>query len=219
MNDLTVIYYTANRISDYFAESVRKNIRETSGGIPIISVSHKPIDFGQNICIGTHHPTGYLIYTQIMIAATFAETEFVVCCEDDSLYVEEHFTKRPSPGAFTYNVNRWNADGPYYYYRPRAGMCMCIANRDLLLINLHQRFIKFPRPIDKIANFGEPGRKDALLGLPQPPLETFTTEIPCLTFNHYDSTGGKRRILRADKLCDTLPHWGPASELWKKIHG
>ena len=222
MNDLTVIHYTANRIPDHFAESVRANILQVAGDIPIISVSHKPLSFGKNICIGVWPPSAYMTYQQVLIAAMFAETKYVVCCEDDSLYVPEHFTKRPSEGKFAYNIHRWNVDStPLYYYRSRCGMCMCIAERDLLVQTLCQRFTKFPRvlPREQLAAFGEPGRKDALFGLPQPPLEIFTTEIPCLTFNHRNSMGGKRKLLRNDKICDTLPFWGPASELWQKIHG
>lgn len=222
MDDITIIYYTANRISEYFANNVRANIIEVSGGAPIISVSHKPIDFGKNICVGSYQPSAYRIYQQILVAAMFAETEYIVCCEDDSLYTEEHIRFKPSTKeTFAYNINRWNVGPLQYFYRARCGMCMCVAPRDALVKVLCTRFAKFPQvlPREQLVGFGEPGRKDYILGLETPPLQTFTTEIPCLTFNHRDSTGGMRKILRKDGLCETLPFWGSATELWKKVHG
>lgn len=222
MGDLTVLYYTANRISDFFAESIRNDIKRLAGEAPIISVSFKPIDFGRNICIGDCGiPSAYLIYQQILIGAMFADTKYIICCEDDSMYTSEHFLKRPKEGHFAYNVNRWNVNPNMYYYRRRAGMCMCIAERDLLVQTLHQRFAKFPCRLLRLelVNWGEPGRRDVHLGLPQPPLEVFETSEPTLTFNHRDSCGGARKVLTSDKVCDELPAWGLASDLWKKVHG
>jgi len=48
----TIIYYTANREDERFEQVIRENILRVSEGLPIISVSQKPIDFGQNICVG-----------------------------------------------------------------------------------------------------------------------------------------------------------------------
>ena len=52
MFDITAIYYTVNYISDYFAENIKKQILKVIDDMPLISVSQKPIDFGQNICVG-----------------------------------------------------------------------------------------------------------------------------------------------------------------------
>ena len=50
MNDLTLLYYTANKIPETFGQNVRNHLLSLfPEGIPIISVSHKPIDFGKNI--------------------------------------------------------------------------------------------------------------------------------------------------------------------------
>jgi hypothetical protein len=48
----TIIFYTGNTEKESFEKKVRDNILKVSNGIPIISVSQKPIYFGTNICVG-----------------------------------------------------------------------------------------------------------------------------------------------------------------------
>ena len=215
----TILYYTANLISDFFAENVRDHLR--SFGLPIVSVSHKPIDFGENICIGEAEVSNYTVYRQILIGAQRAETKYVVCCEDDSLYVPEHFTVEPPEDTLVYNNNRWNLNTYFYYYRDRAGMCMCVAPRELMIEVLEKRFEKYPEPIErrKFKGFGEPGRYEDLLGLPPVKMETFKTADPTVTFNHRPSLGGKRRILKTDLIEQTIEPWGKAYDLWCKYYG
>ena len=105
--DLTVIYYTANLISDYFADNVRKKLLEVLGDTPLISVSQKPIDFGENICVGEIGASNYNVYFQILKGAKAAKTRYVMMAEDDTLYPPEHFLQRPPVGSFAYNLNRW----------------------------------------------------------------------------------------------------------------
>ena len=52
MAETTVIYYTDNSIDEKLMKFCQKNILEAAQGKPIISVSQKPIDFGENICVG-----------------------------------------------------------------------------------------------------------------------------------------------------------------------
>jgi len=226
MNDATIIYYTANVIPEFFANNVRDSIiKESRGEIPIISVSHKPIDFGKNICVGDIKISQYNIYKQLLIGAKEADTEFIICCEDDSLYNWEHFNYRPKPGTFAYNLNRWVA---YYhirdarggfFHRNRAGMCMCICYRDLLIEALEERFAKCPILEETpLQFFGEPGRKENHLGVTVQKIDRFRTEIPTLTFSHAESLGKRRRILESDMLADDLPYWGNGTDLWMRIH-
>lgn len=221
MTDLTILHYTANKIPLHFADKVRQNIVEVSQGCPIISVSHEPINFGLNVCIGRHQPSTWWIYQQILIGAMLAETPYVACCEDDSLYTIEHLSFRPPLDTFAYNIHRYQANRRCYFYRGRAGMCMCIAPRDLLVSTLCTRFAKFPRPLSKpeLTGFGEPGRKDNLLGLVRPKIMVFETKIPTITFNHHESMGGLRMRLASDIVYVDHPYWGPAKNLWRNIHG
>ena len=63
MNDLTILYYTANKIPEHFANSVRADLlRVTEKKIPIISISQKPITFGMNSCVGEIGASAYNVY-------------------------------------------------------------------------------------------------------------------------------------------------------------
>lgn len=250
MNDLTILYYTSNRISDEFARNIRfliwRNSRQmglipnpalipnppeadlkayaTSDGPPIISVSQKPISFGHNICIGDIGSSVYNVYRQILIAAQEAQTQWVVCCEDDTLYAPEHFRWRPmDDSVFYYNMNRWwiEPEG-VFRWRDRTGMCACICSRELLIDALTERFEKFPEPMTERKQYngwGEPGRYDKNLGLIQRKAVYFQTNDPIVTFNHKDSLGGLRRTNPGDKLQNELFPWGDGKTLWSVIHG
>ena len=73
MNDLTIIFYTANHISDYFMANIQKQLLKAIGDTPIISVSHKPMKFGQNICVGEIGRSTYNLYKQVLIGAKYAK--------------------------------------------------------------------------------------------------------------------------------------------------
>ena len=224
MSDLTLLYYTANLISDFFASNIIEHLLRITNGVPIVSISHKPMVLGKNICVGDIGISSWNIYYQILLGAKEAATKYVACCEDDSLYVPEHFEYRPKEDEFAYNVHRWNVNPmSYFYKRNRPGMCMCIAPTDLMVKTLETRFEKYTKEeysgIEKIPFFGEPGRYEIMLGLPVVKRVHFTTELPTLTFNHRPSYGGVRRLLPTDTVKEELPHWGRASDLWKGIYG
>lgn len=226
MNDLTLVYYSACKISDFFANNIRYPLWKysTRKNVPIVSVTQKPIDFGENICVGDIGISVWNIYYQILLGAKSAKTKFIACCEDDSLYTSNHFSFRPREDEFAYNVHRWNVQSNLYYYRSnRPGMCMCVAPRDLMIQTLEIRLEKYPKELcantKHIQYFGEPGRYESQLGLPIVKRFHFTTRTPTLTFNHRPSYGGARRLLTTDVLKDELPYWGKSSDLWRRIHG
>ena len=228
MNDLTLLYYTSNRISDFFGNNIRNHLLSLfPEKVPIISVSHKPMDFGENICVDGFEVSIYNIYKQILIGAKAAKTKYVACCEDDALYTREHFEFRPGNNAFAYNLSRWHINRDFYFYRPRAGMHTCIAPTDLMIPTLETRFEKYPNLLDRMEcgriRFAEPGRSEETLELPLVRLKRFETKPPVLVFNHRPSIGGVRRVYfegsRRDILADTLDYWGPAADLWSNMHG
>lgn len=243
--DLTLLYYTANRISYAFQQNV---ISELPSNVlpdpemtadecdqlpPIITISHKPMQWGRNIWIGDKPPSIWRVYQNILIGAKAATTPFVACCEDDTLYVPEHFTYRPLPDVFGYNRNRWvitrrlSDDGrsrtAFYYWRERTQMAMCIAPTELLIETLEERFAKFPQEVPddvaKRAGWGEPGRYERNLGITLRRRVYFHTAEPCVTFNHSASLMGRRQVQDTDIVREDLPPWGNANELWNRIYG
>jgi len=109
----TIIYYTDSKLERTLADAVRRNLAEVSGPIPIISVSQKPLRFGDNICVGEKPRSTQSMYEQILIGAEAApEGSIIYLCEHDVFYHSSHFAKLPKDkGAFYFNTNR-------YYWRP-----------------------------------------------------------------------------------------------------
>jgi hypothetical protein len=221
---LTLLYYTANRVNDSFAEKVRERLLRSSDTLPIISVSQKPIDFGQNICLGELGFSPYHLYRQVLEGAKAARTTFVAFCEDDTLYPLQHFlTLPPTEDAFYYNTQRWWLESSgVFRHRTRTSGCACIAPRALLIDTLEKRFEKYPEPPPgrwAWRHFGEPGRIERKIGLDPVKLTRYQTQHAVVTVNHRDSLGGKRRMDREhDTFADELPIWGSAAELWEELY-
>jgi hypothetical protein len=104
-DDLTVIYYTANREDPVFEERIRRTLQETSEGIPIISVSQKPIALGTNICVGDVGWSMHNGYRQLQLGAKAATTRFVCTAESDCLYPPEYFQYQPESDTVSYKVS------------------------------------------------------------------------------------------------------------------
>ena len=91
--DLTVIYYTNNLEKPEFEGRIQKTLKESTDslGVPIISVSQKPIDFGKNICVGGVGASSQNAFRQLQIGAMEAKTRFVCPAEADFLHPREYF--------------------------------------------------------------------------------------------------------------------------------
>jgi hypothetical protein len=222
VSEITLLYYTANLISEPFAQQVRDHLRTVSGkGLWIISISHKPIDFGENLVLQDAVPSFYNLYKQILMGVQQARTPFVACCEDDALYTAEHFSHRPPENKIAYNMNKWGLDRTRFYYRRRVNMSNCIAPTALLREVLERRYAKYPVAFptdDRLRALLEPGKYEQFEDFPHVEVERFDTNIPIITFNHRDNIGGVRRIGNRDILQAELPYWGNAAELWQKFY-
>jgi len=91
----TVIYYSSNNENPVFEQKIMDNIKLQVGDCPIISVTHKPVDLGKNICIGDKPICYSNSFKQLLIGLKEARTEFCVACEADVLYPPEYFNFTP----------------------------------------------------------------------------------------------------------------------------
>ena len=143
--DLTVIYYSSNREKPDFEEMIQKTILKTIGDTPLISVSHKPMNFGKNICVGDVGLSDYNIYRQMQIGCLEAKTKYVCTAESDCLY--------PPTGYFDYSPpENWTAGhytnmyilwkGSHIFKQKAFSLCALYANREYLLS-------RFSRSIDE----------------------------------------------------------------------
>ena len=221
--DLTLLYYTASIIEEYLADNVRKHLLEVTGKkFPIVSVSQKPLEFGDNICMGTIGQSYYNCYKQVLVGARKVKTKFVAMCEDDTLYSMEHFTHRPKGKAISYNRNMWYAEDIAYWYRGWVGMCTGIVETNYLLKYLETRYKMYPEE-SKIQNqkdFQELGVCDDKFGLSNAKREIFETKIPIVTFNFSKSLGGKKWSWAHPPIIKKgLEFYGNAYDLKKKFWG
>jgi hypothetical protein len=222
MEDLTILYYSANIISNEFAEKVRNHLLSVVGDTPIISITRKPIDFGKNLCIGEVQPSVWYIYKQVLIGAMEAKTKYVACAEDDTLYSESHFNTRPPDDTFIYNEGHYDLWKDHFIQRNRKNMSTCIATRDLMVDTLTKRFEKYPKFLDSLKRetkgFAEPGRYEWYLKLPPVKIGGFSSEVPPIVFWHRDSLGGVRKLGSKDVVFTELPFWGKAIDLWNNYY-
>jgi len=124
-----IIYYTDNQLDEKIMKKCQAQLMKVeSSTLPIVSVSLKPIDFGQNFTVEGER--GYLTVTkQIIKALKESTSDIVFFCEHDVLYHPSHFDfTPPKKEVFYYNMNSWMlraADGHclYYDHRSLSGMC------------------------------------------------------------------------------------------------
>jgi hypothetical protein len=221
-SDITLIHYTANRIHPEFARNVQNHLLEvTKNQYPIISVSQKPMDFGDtNILVGEIGYSNYNIYLQILIGLRETKTEYVACSEDDTLYCPEHFQYRPPLDKIAYNMNRWNiTPSGVIYYRERAVMSQCIASTSILRKHLEQRYDNYPEFQERMEKYwGEPSRYDESMKCDPVQFELFKTETPTLVFKHRDSLGSVRNRRDTDEIVQELPPYGKAVDILARFY-
>jgi len=226
--DLTIIYLTANKISDFFGENCRKQLLKAADEMPIISVSLKPIDFGQNICIGDSEPSAWNIYYQVLLGAREAKTKYIGIAEDDVLYSWEHYHHwRPADDVIGYNMSKWGiytwSEPPEFSFTRRKNNTSMIAPTKFIIEALEERFAKYPKGTPYPAQWwGEVGKYDTKLGLKRRTIKEFWTATPNIVFTHEDALGmkglGKRKRMGMIRAYE-IPYWGRAEDvvrLWSK---
>lgn len=216
MPDVTIIYYTSNYEDESFERKVRENLLENCGGLPIISVSQKPVDFGKNICVGDVGHTYFNMYRQILTGTKAAKTSYVALAESDFLYPEKYFSFSPKDAdVYRYN-NVWIVykNPKIYSYRRKihSGGAQ-IFRREYLIDIIEKNLQGKPMWSDKEVVIRD-RRGFEMFNVP---FELFGDDIPCISFktgngmrNHTTVLHGKNNI----KI--KLPYWGHIRDLRQK---
>lgn len=226
MGELTVIYYTCNVIPEAFAEKARYYLDVARGDLPLISVSHKPMDYGHNIVVDLER-SHFNIYRQALIGAKAATTPYIALCEDDVFYSQAHFKYRPSPGKFAYNLGAWSLftwGEPMYTHKGkvRRNLNSLICERELFIEAMEERFAKYPNPQGQHLKdiWAEPGKYERQLGVTVRETEEYYANPPNLVFSHADELSfyglGTRKRVGEFRAYD-IPFWGPAKQILREI--
>ncbi len=170
MSDLTVIYYSDNKLDWEIEKKCVEQLKKSAHNHRIVSVTQKPMDIGDNICIGDIGSSWLNLYKQLQIGVEAATTKYIATAENDCLYTEEHFDFRPpKDDVFYYNENIWfvqwkgnhpELDGMYStYWEERRALSQLICTREELLKSLNARLELLNEHGDEVKKIyqGEPG--------------------------------------------------------------
>ena len=211
----TVVYYTDHHCDQRILETAEAKLRASSDGVPILSVSQKPMDLGRNIVVNAERSTRTM-YEQILAGIEASDTDLVFLAEHDCLYPPEHFAFDPGrQDSFYFNRNQWFliADtGKAIRYDSRCNATMC-CYRPVFVRWLKRRL----RKIDKYGGYqgrwghtpGAPGDNSSIAW------EWFETQTPIVNIRHADCLSkirakpedfrsGKRAMTQASEI----PGWG-----------
>ena len=166
----TIIHITDNSLAPEIAGLCQRVLLREARGIPIISVSQRPLDFGRNICVGEIGRNWISLYKQLLAGIEAAQTEWVVVAEHDCLYTHEHLSYQPDDASvFWYNHNCWlvqwggnhpELNGMYSYWPQSLAMSQLICEKHLLRAAIVERLniLEHGGTMDRnFLGYGEPG--------------------------------------------------------------
>lgn len=225
MTSKGIVYYTDSRLNDKYAIPVRKQLNKI--GLPIVSASLLPLDFGINITFTATR--GYMtMFEQILAALQLSESEIIFFAEHDILYHPSHFDFYPvQDNVFYYNQNVWKvraSDGHALHYlcSQTSGLC---AYRQLLIEHYSKR-IEYIKDNGYSSKIGfEPGTHNRIPEL-SGKSDVWMSEYPNIDIRHDDNLTTSR--WRKDQFrnqkytegwteSDTIPGWGTLDEVLKMI--
>jgi hypothetical protein len=208
-NDLTVIYYTSNRERPEFEAKIRTSLLEVIGDLPLISVSQKPLDFGENICVGDVGVSTHNVFRQFQVGAKAAKTKFVIAAEADCLYPKEYFEFVPEKDDTLYTpfpafvLFAMRGSRKLYARRTNFSDFGSTGYREHIISRVNRQLGgRKWRPKDGvILHFGRIGKH-----------EEFKVPIPPIAFKTDSGMHTKTPHVRKDKVYE-LPFWGKSHAL------
>lgn len=220
MDDLTVMYITANEMPKGWMDFQLKHLISSIGSAPVVSVSREPMRFGTNLLDAEPQKSYWNIYRQMLRAAKAAKTIYVAMAEDDTLYSKEHFTQfRPALDQVSYNRSRWSLFcwDPVFCLRQRVSNCTLIAPRQLLIEALQEREDKYPDGNDYAGEVGRPIVARTLGVTDYKAVDWFST-VPVIQLNHpqgIDETQQRQWKKHGQIKAYHIPYWGKSRNIAK----
>jgi hypothetical protein len=192
-----IIYYTNNaRLDPPIIPMAQRFISES--GLPIVSVSLKPINFGKNIVLEGKKSGVYTWCLQIITALENSTADQIFFCEHDYLYHKSHFNFiLERDDTYYYNTNVWR----WRYHTEKVVTCDDIKSLSGLCCNrkLALEFFNFYRSIldknqvDKeskkqprfVREMGfEPGNVNEKFGFPKRSVASWKSDFPNIDIRH-----------------------------------
>lgn len=196
-----------------FEENIKRHLLEQIDGLPLISVSQKPIDFGKNICVGDVGISGHNAFRQLQLGVQEAKTKYICTAESDMVYPKEYFDFVPPRDDFFYIAMPlyvlFNQRGFKRKFSPkdRGSESAMVASRDLVLGRMEIMF----RGWDM---WGPIGGEVFLLRKQK--FEYFYIN-PVITFKT-DQNMHRRTPHDAKTKLDEIPYWGNIGDVIRKFN-
>jgi hypothetical protein len=206
MNDATILYYTSNREKPDFEKRVQENLLKVCGDLPIISISHYPINLGKNICVGDVGTSGFNMFRQVQIGLMEAKTTFIISAESDCLYPPDYFTFRPEKIDECYrdsNLYVMPDARDFFFYKKEGATHAQIVGREYYLNRLNELFKDAPQWSVEEKNFPkERCRKEDIFDH----IEYWHSENPVFQIKTHR---GMRYYTHSDRTpISEIPYWG-----------
>lgn len=213
-----IIYYTDNRL-DGTAIGMTVQYRLLETDLPIVSVSLKPIEFGQNIVLPLER--GHLTMAKQILAGLEASTsEIIFFCEHDVLYHPSHFDYTPeNREVYHYNLNTWKVNAEtghavHYITKQLSGLC---GYRDVLIEHYRERIRRIEAEGFSRAMGFEPGSHGRKERVDDRKSVSWYSEFPNVDIRHdknLTASRWKKSDFRDQRNCqgwkesDRIPGWG-----------
>lgn len=162
-NGLTkgIVYYTENQCREPIFSKVQQNLKNAINGHLLVSVSLKPIDFGENFVLGLER-SYVTMFQQILMGLSQLDTDIAYLCEHDVLYAPDHFSfTPPAKDVYYYNENVWYVSARsgrslFHYHRSVSQLC---GYRTFLLDHYRERLARIEKEGFSYRNGFEPGTR------------------------------------------------------------
>jgi glycosyltransferase involved in cell wall biosynthesis len=219
-----ILYYTDNEMDKDIMKLCQNQIAKS--GLPVTSVSLKPIDFGKNIVIEAERSAATM-FKQILIGLEAMTEDIIFFCENDILYDLSHFDFNPTrKDTFYYNNNVWflrASDGHCLYYEAvqLSGLC---AYREALVTHFKER-LKMIEEIGFSRQIGfEPFTHGRIKWKTWYKFERWQSEKPNIDIRHgknqLHSRWTKEEFRRVPKVwieSSEIPLWGKGTDIIKDL--
>jgi hypothetical protein len=202
-----ILYYTGNFKAPKFTAKIVDRLIENSNGLPIISVSHQPMNLGVNICVGDVGKSYLNAFRQMLIGAQHSEADYLIFAEDDFLYPPEYFQFTPNGEDFYRSDNTWLVlnRGPFYRSRPIGGAQIC--KRSFVIREL-ENYLK-----GQVDWLNDPEYRPQKLDWNGKSFKLFSTPpIVCFKTEGNLSNSG---VNAGNIKHKSIPYWGEVNELRK----
>lgn len=206
--DATLIYYSSNREKPELENRTISELLKVCGDLPIISVSHKPMNLGKNICVGDVGTSGFNMFRQVLIGCKEAKTKFIISAEADCLYSPDYFKFRPERDDVCYRNDNTYIMGmrrDFFFKKKEGGTWSQVIGREFYIKRLEYLFEDAPMWSPTEKNFPKERRKENDI-FKKEQIERFTTEYPCVSLKSGD---GMRGYSHSENIpIYELPYWG-----------